>query len=209
LHVGSLSANGRLHKDNPGKVGGLGVKEDGRKIPKVVTGKVKYGEKGVPEDLDWFDQDLLTSYSEMGTPSTTAQVHPYQFTTSMADLAVEAGAKIVLGMATEVNYTLTHGVEGVTYEDRETKQIHCIPATDVILAAGPWTGHIFPEAPIEASRAHSVVIEAEVTPYAIFAEIQLPKEFVKTGRTRHVMSVSPELYARPDGTVYACGIASP
>lgn len=205
LHVGSLSAKGRIHTGNPGIVDGLVGKEDGNKIPKVGSGKVKYDKKGIPEDLDWFDQESLTGYSEMGTPSTTAQVHPYKFTTSMADLAVEKGAKVILGMATGVDYTGTHGVKGVTYEDRETNHIHTLPATDVILAAGPWTGRVFPEAPIEASRAHSVVIEADVSPYAIFSQIELPKEFVKAARRRHVMSVSPEMYPRPDGTVYACG----
>ena len=205
LTAASLSAKGQIHKGNPGIVEGVVGKEDGEKIPKFGAGRVKFSKKDVPEDLDWFDGDSITGYSEMGGPSTTAQVHPYQFTTSMADLAVEAGAKVILGKVTAIDYTGTHGVKGVTYEDKETKHIHSLPATDVVLAAGPWTGHVFPEAPITGSKAHSVVIEADVSPYAIFSEIQLPKELVKAARRKHVMSMSPEMYARPDGTVYACG----
>ena len=162
---------------------------------------------GVPEDLDWFDADCIRSYSEMGTPSTTAQVHPYLFTTSMADLAVSSGAKVILGSVTAIDYTGPHGVKSVTYEDKETKHIHTLPATDVILAAGPWTSHVFPEAPIEAVRAHSVVVEADVSPYAVFSEISLPKGFGGDVKSRHGSTVSPEMYARPDGTVYACGMS--
>jgi glycine/D-amino acid oxidase-like deaminating enzyme len=170
--------------------------------------------KGIPKDLDWFDADAVTGYSEMGDPRTTAQVHPYLFTTSMADLAVEAGAKVILGSATAIDYTGPHGVKAVTYEDKETKKIHTLPASDVILAAGPWTSHIFPEAPIDAMRAHSVVVQADVSPYAIFSEIDLPRDFGRKGGgdvrvRRHGKTVSPEMYARPDGTVYACGSSPP
>jgi glycine/D-amino acid oxidase-like deaminating enzyme len=164
----------------------------------------------VPKDLDWFDEGSVKSYSEMGNLQSTAQVHPYQFTTSMADLATGAGAKVIFGSVTAIDYTGPHGVKGVTYEDKSTKHIHTLPATDIVLAAGPWTSHVFPDTPIDAIRAHSVVIKAEVTPYAVFSKINLPKDFGRTTggnvkKRRHGLTVSPEMYARPDGTVYACG----
>lgn len=208
LNVGSLSAKGRLHHEER-KAEGTG--QEWQKLPKLGGKEVKVKlKKGVPADLDWFDADSVTGYSEMGTPATTAQVHPYQFTTSMADLAVEAGAKVVLGRVTAMDYVGDHGIRGVTYEDKATRHIHTLPATDVIVAAGPWTSHVFPEAPVEAQRAHSVVITAAVSPYAIFSEIDLPKDFGRPGggdvkKRRHGLTVSPEMYARPDGTVYACG----
>jgi glycine/D-amino acid oxidase-like deaminating enzyme len=167
---------------------------------------------GIPKDLDWFDAESVRDYSEMGDPSTTAQVHPYQFTTSMADLACSAGASIIFGSVTAIDYTGPHGVKSVTYEDKETKKVHSLPATDVVLAAGPWTSHVFPEVPIEAMRAHSVTIKADVSPYAVFCEIELPKDFGRTnesekGRMRkNGKMVSPEMYARPNGEVYACGM---
>ena len=210
VHCGSLSARGKIYdsmnREGEGKEGG----EQWQKLPKTDGKKAKAAAKGVPKELNWFDEDSITGYSEMGTPSTTAQVHPYQFTTSMADLAVEAGAKVILGSVTALDYTGTHGVKGVTYEDKETKHIHTLPVTDVILAAGPWTSHVFPDIQIDAMRAHSVVIEADVSPYAVFTEIELPKEFGRKGGgdvkfRRHGKRVSPEMYARPDGTVYACG----
>lgn len=210
VSCGALRAKGRVHENTNGGA----VAQDGKewaKLPK--TDKKSKPAVGLPKDLDWFDAEAVKDYSEMGTPSTTAQVHPFQFTTSMADLAVEAGAKVVLGSVTAIDYYGQHGVKGVTYEDKETKHIHTLPATDVILAAGPWTSHVFPEAPIEAMRAHSVVIKADVTPYAIFSEIDLPKDFGRKDggdvkKRRHGLTVSPEMYARPDGTVYACGKCS-
>jgi len=200
LKAASLSAKGKKHDlDN---VSTESKGEDWNKLPKLLAGRSNPRKKDVPNDLDWFDQESMKQYSEMGDTSNTAQVHPYQFTTSMAELAVEAGAKIILGHVTAIDYTGSHGVKAVTYEDKDTKHIHTLPATDVILAAGPWTSHVWPDAPIDGTRAHSVVIEAETTPYAIFSEIELPKDFKGT---RHGSRVSPEMYARPDGTVYACG----
>lgn len=222
VHCASVEAKGKVHEDDSGDsklkavVNGGGKVESWNKLPKT-NGNAKIKSTaavGVPQDLDWIDQDSIRAYSVMGTPSTTAQVHPYQFTTSMADLAVEAGAEVILGSVTNIEYpSKADGVKSVTYVDKASRETHTIPATDVIVSAGPWTAHVFPEAPIEAMRAHSVVIKAEVAPYAIFSEITLPKDFGRTGggdvkRRRHGLSVSPEMYARPDGTVYACGMYS-
>ncbi|KAE8451795.1 hypothetical protein EG329_002635 [Mollisiaceae sp. DMI_Dod_QoI] len=209
VHCGSLRAKGRTFGGtNGGAVGNNG--EEWQKLPK--TDSEKKGKPivaGVPKDLDWFDAEAVKGYSTMGDPTTTAQVHPYQFTTSMAQLAEEAGAKVILGSVTAID-SFGDGVRGITYEDKETKHIHTLPATDVIIAAGPWTSHVYPVAPIDAMRAHSVVIKANVSNYAVFSEIDLPKDFGRTGggdvkKRRHGLTVSPEMYARPDGTVYACG----
>lgn len=213
LHCGSLSASGKAPQDvEKGKIESKG--ERWQNLPKLEREKEWYNVKGrklkVPQDLDWFDQDAIMGYSEMGTPTTTAQVHPYLFTTSMAELAIASGAEVILGKVTAIDYV--DRVRGVTYEDKATKHVHTLKATDIVVAAGPWTSHVFPEAPIEAQRAHSVVVKADVSPYAIFSEIDLPKEFGRKDernvtRRRHGLTVSPELYARPDGTVYACGEA--
>lgn len=209
VNCASVKARGRVPENaNGGTVAGNG--EDWKKLPKTEKErKVKTVSAGVPKDLDWIDVESVKAYSEMGTTSTTAQVHPYLFTTSMAELAKEGGANVILGSVTAIDH-FGDEVKGVTYEDKETKHIHTLPATDVILAAGPWTSHVFPEAPVDALRAHSVVIKADVTPYAVFSEIDLPKDFGRTGggdvkKRRHGLTVSPEMYARPDGTVYACG----
>ena len=210
LNCGSVTAKGRAYPStNTEESKSEQSRETPQKLPKTdQKTKPRKDAQSIPDSLDWFDPDTIQGYAKMGDPSTTAQVHPYLFTTSMADLAVEAGAKIILGSATALDYTGPHGIKAVTYEDKETKKIHTIPATDVILAAGPWTSHVFPEAPIAATRAHSVVVKADVSPHAIFSEIELPKGFGKKGNVNgrwHANIAGPELYPRPDGTVYVCG----
>ena len=211
IYCGSVDCTGKVRE----RKGGKGVVADGEgrewnKLPKTKGGSIKKGRGDVPSDLDWLDGDTVKEYSVMGTPDTTAQVHPLLFTTSMADLAVSSGASIVLGKVTSINSS-SSSVQSVTYTEKATQEVKTLEATDVIISAGPWTSKVFPAAPIEAMRAHSVVIKAEVAPYAIFSEIALPKGFNRTGgqgveTRRHGLSVSPEMYARPDGTVYACGM---
>jgi glycine/D-amino acid oxidase-like deaminating enzyme len=212
IHCGSLSAKGRpLSAASNGDT--KLPKEEWAKLPKQDESAMsRLKVEGVPKDLNWFIPEAITGYSEMGDPSTTAQVHPYQFTTSMAALAQEKGAKVILGTVKSMDYTGNH-INSVAYEDKASKEIHNILTTDVIISAGPWTRHILPEAPIDAVRAHSVTIKADVTPYAIFSEIELPSNLsptkenpkIQSHRKRHGKTVCPEMYARPNGEVYACG----
>ena len=166
---------------------------------------------GIPKDLDWFSTDSIRAYSEMGDPSTTAQVHPYEFTTSMVSLAEQKGAKVVLGSVRGISYP-NNTVQSVTYTDKATSGTHTLPATDVIIAAGPWTRAIYPSAPISAMRAHSVTIRPShpVSAYALFTDITLPAGFGRTSQSTlfkrdKSKRVTPELYARPNNEVYACG----
>lgn len=77
VHCGSLRAKGRTFEDtNGGAVGSNG--EEWQKLPKTKNEKKGITiAAGIPKDLDWFDAEAVKGYSEMGTPSTTAQVHPY------------------------------------------------------------------------------------------------------------------------------------
>ncbi|KAA8620479.1 FAD dependent oxidoreductase [Pyrenophora tritici-repentis] len=160
---------------------------------------------GVPKDLDWVAAEGMQSYEEMGTPLTTAQVHPYLFTTSMAQLAEERGVRILFGSATSINQDGNNTVTSVSYKpkDSDTEQIQTLPATTVILTAGPWTQTIWSPSPISALRAHSITIRPSrpVSAYALFTSITLPTSPTnKRGET-----VTPEIYARPNNEVYACG----
>lgn len=160
---------------------------------------------GVPGDLDWIGPELLKGYDSMSDAGETAQVHPYLFTTSMAKLAEEKGAKIVLGSVTNVEQP-DNAVKSVTYADKESGEQRTIPATDVVVAAGPWTPSILPEAPISNTRAHSVVIRPTrpLSAYTLFTNITIPGNFDQSRPSRPSV-VQPEIYARPDDTVYACG----
>lgn len=160
---------------------------------------------GIPSDLDWFGPELLKGYESMSDPGETAQVHPYLFTTSMAKLAEEKGTKIVLGSVTKVDQP-DNAVKSVSYTDKESGEQRRIPATDVIVAAGPWTPSVLPEAPISNTRAHSVVIRPTrpVSAYTLFTNIAIPGNFDPSKPSRPTV-VAPEIYTRPDNTVYACG----
>ena len=166
---------------------------------------------GIPKELDWVAADSARSYYEMGTPANTAQVHPYQFTTAMAELAGDAGAEVILGSVTSIDRS-GGAVKSVTYNHKATSESHTIPATDVIISAGPWTKNIYPPAPISALRAHSVTIcpSKPISAYALFTEISLPPNFGRTDtfqkrKQPHSKEVTPEIYARPNNEAYACG----
>lgn len=211
IHVGQLAAKGRslglTNGANRQKAKNESISP--QKRTKEAIGTLRAA--GIPKDLDWFDPESVNGYEEMGGPDTSAQVHPYQFTTSMAELAEQKGAKIVLGLVTSIDRA-GGAVQSVTYTDKETSESHTIPATDVIISAGPWTQSIYPPAPISALRAHSVTIRPTrpVSAYALFTEITLPSDFGRTDQSTkskrpHGKQVTPEIYARPNNEVYACG----
>ncbi|KAI9832528.1 MAG: hypothetical protein M1819_004317 [Sarea resinae] len=211
IHCGQLSAKGR---PNSGSTIGSDSKKNGgstdsvslQKRTKEAVGLLRAA--GVPTDLDWFAPECIKSYDEMGDPDTTAQVHPYQFTTSMAALAAEKGAKILEHSPVQsINYNADKSaIESITYvpngEDSQTPTT--LPATTIILAAGPWTSTLLPQAPISALRAHSIVIRPSrpVSAYALFTDIRAPSTASKRSTTQ---ILTPEIYARPNNEVYACG----
>ncbi|KAI0540324.1 FAD dependent oxidoreductase [Xylaria digitata] len=175
---------------------------------------------GVPEEFDWVDAtESLDAYDNIGTPDNTAQVHPELFTRSMAQLAEDAGVRIVTGArVTAINRSPDESfVKSVTYEKDGQETTH--PTAHCVVAAGPWTRRLLPEIPVSTSRAHSVVIKAPrpLSAYALFTTIKLPAGFrtpvsktaqdgaAKAVPLRGQQVVEPEIYARPDGTAYACG----
>lgn len=196
MDCGQLIARGRPAEDK--KAGGAGTSL--QKRDSAAVGKLRAA--GIPADLDWFSPDGIRGYTSMSDPGETAQVHPYQFTTSIAKLAEEKGVNIVLGKVTNIDQD-SDQVKSVTYTDKASGESHTIPATDVIVSAGPWTKKVFPPAPISATRAHSVVIRPTrpVSAYTLFTNIELPS----ASNPRRLNVVTPEIYARPDDTVYACG----
>lgn len=164
-----------------------------------------------PKDLDWVSSDTVQSYHEMGDANSTAQVHPYLFTTSMSTLAEENGVKVVLGSVLSINQRGS-AVESVTYITQNGSQSRTIATTDVVLCAGPWVRSLYPAAPISALRAHSVVIRPSrpISAYALFTEISLPRCFERTEASFKSSGargkvVTPEIYARPNNEAYACG----
>lgn len=205
--VKSLQTNGSTNHGQDGK--------EWEKLPKQ-NGAAKELLKAanLPKDLDWVDREIIESWSEMGAPgkTETSQVHPLHFTTSIAELAQQGGAQIYTNAkVTKINSSKT-GVESIEYLDRNTDEKKTIQdVTDVVVAAGPWTNRVIPRTRIESLRAHSVVYDVNLSPYAVFTDIQLPADFVPEHRAkmgqkrRHRGNVDPEIYARPFNEAYACG----
>ncbi|KAG4259587.1 hypothetical protein FPRO04_03319 [Fusarium proliferatum] len=207
--IKSLQANGN------GSANGNENGKDWEKLPKQNGAAKELLEEGIlPKDLDWVDHSIINSWSEMGAPgkTETSQVHPLHFTTVIAELAQQGGAQIhTNAKVTKINST-KNGVESIEYLDRTTGETKTIASvTDIVVAAGPWTNKVLPRARIEGLRAHSVVFDANVSPYAVFTDIQLPPDFIPEHRAkmgqkrRHRGNVDPEIYARPFNEAYACG----
>ncbi|KAF5325150.1 hypothetical protein D9619_009774 [Psilocybe cf. subviscida] len=166
---------------------------------KPVAQKHSSKPNGLPSDLSWVEKELTDSYTPMAKAGNTAQVHPYQFTTSMLKLAEERGGILIRGKVTAIAKK-NGAVTGVEYLNPKTNKQETIRATHVILAAGAWSPNIVSELPISATRAHSITIRPKdgetISPYVLFTEIDDPDAGAPS---------SPEIYARPDGEVYACG----
>ena len=208
--------------NNSGNSKGKGL-HNAHKTKIDASQKKKLASLGAPADLDWIDATYsLLGYEGMGTPADTAQVHPELFTRSMAQLAEDAGVSIITGArVTSINTTPNDEaiVESVTYllnnsdgNNETTTRTRTLPTTDVIIAAGPWTSRLVPQIPVTSSRAHSVVVRTPrpVSAYALFTSIALPAGFPEPttgGRVplKRPAAAEPEIYARPDGTAYACG----
>ncbi|KAH8716871.1 FAD dependent oxidoreductase [Phaeosphaeriaceae sp. PMI808] len=199
LNCGQIDMDGVLADEKTSSVA------DGKSLPLGKRGqkaKSLLRAAGIPKDLDWIAAEGIKSYEEMGTPLTTAQVHPYQFTTSMAQLAQDRGVNIIYGSATSINQS-SSSVISVTYIPCQPSSPipQTLPADTVILTTGPWTPTLLPKAPISSLRAHSITIRPStpLTPYALFTSISL--------QTAHASEsvVTPEIYTRPNNEVYVCG----
>jgi glycine/D-amino acid oxidase-like deaminating enzyme len=183
----------------------------------------------LPDDLDWFKEDSAQSYEEFADTSSTAQVHPFQFTANIAKLAEQAGARIVIGTVEHVNCSDRESTSGdsaplaacrdwsqkkvvsITYTDKVTTERRTIPAAAVVLAAGPWTPTLLPQLRMSPLRAHSISIKVKrpVSAYCLFTEITFrvpsqPATHGELSKSSSAKTVSPEIYSRPNNEVYIC-----
>jgi glycine/D-amino acid oxidase-like deaminating enzyme len=135
-------------------------------------------------------------HRRLGTPETTAQVSPAAFTRGMMDAALDRGAELRIGC-----------VEGlIRAADRVTGALvdgAAIEGDTLVIALGPWSvlaAQWLPLPMIYGLKGHSVVFRsgADITPHALFVECEAADGAVDT----------PEVFPRPDGTTYICGLSS-
>jgi glycine/D-amino acid oxidase-like deaminating enzyme len=151
------------------------------------------GEHRIPAP-SWLDGDGVVR-AAIGSTETTAQVEPAQLTTALVDGARAKGAALRRGVVGAV-VTRDGRATGVSV-DGET-----IEADAVVLAMGPWTSRVggvrLPR--VRGLKGYSVVLAApDVPAHALFVDYR-----TATGR-----NLEPEIFPRPDGTVYVCGMADP
>ena len=168
-----------------------------RRLTTLAVAAGAHGLKGshkVPEELAWLDSHGVP-YAVLGTPATTAQVHPAKFTHALLDAALERGAQLRMGCVEGLE--IDHGhVRGVRVDGQT------LPADAVVIAMGPWSGHAaqwLPLPPVWGLKGHSITLQptAPIPAQALFVDY-----VTATGER-----LAPEVFPRPDGEVYLCGLS--
>lgn len=138
------------------------------------------GDHRVPAPA-WLDAEA-TVIDALGSVGTTAQVDPARFTAALIGAA--EGVLRRVGAARGVT------VDGAAVE-----------ADAVVLAMGPWTGTMdLPLPRVQGLKGYSVTLAAAGVPaHALFVVY----------RTADGRRLEPEIFPRPGGEVYVCGMADP
>ena len=148
-----------------------------------------------PAPRPWLT-DAVALHARLGSPETTAQVHPARFTESLMRGAERHGARLVIGEVAGLVREGDGAVRGVVVDGG------AVAADAVVLAMGPWSTRAagWLDLPaVGALKGHSLLFDApDVPAEALFLEHR------ETGGRL----VTPELFPRADGTVYACAISS-
>lgn len=160
------------------------------------------------KDLPEWINGGITNYGTIGSKKTTAQVHPELFTNALLEIVLENGGELIIGDA-----------KGISYEKKENGYVmnglklsdgSIVKGDSFVLTMGPWSSHIHDWIPsdvknkvkfnlVTALKANSIVLEPKdpkkITGHALFLTTSVQK------------NEDPEIYPRPDGTVYICGFS--
>ncbi len=159
------------------------------------AGVVPARASGREHDIGWLSPEVAVTQS-IGSPATTAQVHPAKFTAAMMQEAAAQGAELRIGRVTGIAQNAGR-VTGVEVDGT------VIGGNAVVIAMGPWSilaARWLPLPPVFGLKGHSLVFDTadRVPAEAAFVEY----------RERSGVTLSPELFPRPDGTTYVCAISS-
>src|SRR4029453_18000034 len=112
------------------------------------------GSYEVPEALAWLDSQG-TPYAVLGTPATTAQVHPAKFTHALLQAALERGAQLRMGC-----------VDGLAVSQGQVRGVRVdgefLPAETVGIRMGPWSAQAaawLPLPPVWGLKGHSITLQ--------------------------------------------------
>jgi glycine/D-amino acid oxidase-like deaminating enzyme len=147
-------------------------------------------------DLAWLSPELIIT-QRLGTPTTTAQVHPARFTVALMRAAQELGAELRIGRVTGAIRRAGGSTAGAVVDGA------VVAGDAVVIALGPWStlaAAWLPMPAVLALKGHSLLFKtgAGVPADALFCEYRELAGGLQ----------SPELFPRPDGTTYVCAISS-
>ncbi|KGN48556.1 putative oxidoreductase C1F5.03c [Cucumis sativus] len=170
---------------------------ESQKPPTPSTSSKSTGDSVVPSWVDGPVQNTRT----IGNTETTAQVHPQHFTRTLLSNAMEKyGVEVVIGKLEKLT------LEGGRFQSAMLEDGQVISADAVVLALGPWSGKFEALSSlfrVYGLKAHSIVLEPKepeaITPHALF----LGYYPAQGGRP-----IDPEMYPRPTGEVYLCGMSA-
>ncbi len=163
----------------------------------VASARRPLGLAGRRPSPDWVAQEAIV-HQRLGTTATTAQVHPAEFTKGMMDAAIARGALLQIGVVAAVELDVGRGrIRGVVVDGE------LIEGDAVVIALGPWSALAAQWVPIPVIyglKGHSVILRnpGPISPHALFVECETEDGRVDT----------PEVFPRPDGTTYVCGLSS-
>ena len=145
-----------------------------------------------PASASWLDRDVV-AHGVLGTPGTTAVVHPRRLTEALLADAGTNGARVLRGVVQSVDRDGPAGATRGAVVDGEL-----IRADVVVVALGPWSARLgLPIPAVGGLKGASIVLRADAPPQAVFGD------YVTASGAR----MAPELYAR-EGEVYVCGVPS-
>ena len=144
----------------------------------------------------WLDGSGIVT-ATLGSTETTAQVTPARFTAALLDAAQARGARLRIAQVEDVARR-DGAASGVITAEGQT-----IEGDAVVLAMGPWTGRLAPRLRLPGVyglKGYSVTLAAPDLPaHALFVDY----------RTADGRALEPEIFPRPEGEVYVCGMADP
>jgi len=144
----------------------------------------------------WLDSEGIVT-ATLGSTETTAQVTPARFTAALLDSAHLRGARLHIALVEDVACR-DGAASGVVTAEGET-----IEGDAVVLAMGPWTGRLAARLRLPGVyglKGYSVTLAAPDLPaHALFVDY----------RTADGRALEPEIFPRPEGEVYVCGMADP
>jgi glycine/D-amino acid oxidase-like deaminating enzyme len=181
----------------------------------------------------WVDAKDAVSASVIGNEGNTGQVHPEKLTKALLEEVVKKGGAVrehteIVGLKMNPE---TRAIEGVyikdrsigpgadssnsNYKDREGK-IDFLPADHVVLAMGVWSSSLHSILATTTNSSSTSTLNTSFFSGLKVHSLVLADPEIQTSADALFLAykgnsggaLEPEVYPRPDGTVYVCGVSS-